>query len=403
MPEANEPARRLIGRDPERERIGAALRAGRFPQSLLISGGEGTGKKRLAFWAARALLCETGEGAPCESCPSCTMARGLAHPDLLIFVPHGRPGSGSAEAQISRAEGFRADRLQELRAEALYSPPESDAAYYMASVRALLHEAGKPAAGGRGRVVVLTEAERLDQADQSGAASNALLKLLEEPVPGTRFILTSSAPHRLLDTIRSRTTELRLAPYSQSELADVIEAGSAEDVPPPAPAVLAAARGSVTRATALMAQDVEGPRAHALGLLSAAVSGDAVLRLEAVSAQSTSSARGELGAALDQMEHLVESALLATLGTRAQADGLPDLAGLGEEERIQAWAAAAGPVLDAQARLAANVNPRLVVHRLLLELEGALCPQSRQTNGKERVRSMLDAADPAPSARGASR
>ena len=57
---------------------------------------------------------------------------------------------------------------------------------------------------GKRRVVLIREADTLEP-----AAQNALLKSLEEPPPGTMFILTTAVPGVLLPTVRSRCMRLR--------------------------------------------------------------------------------------------------------------------------------------------------------------------------------------------------
>ena len=53
--------------------------------------------------------------------------------------------------------------------------------------------------------------------------ANALLKLLEEPPDGTRFILTSGKPGSLLETVRSRALPIHLPPLATSEVAGFLE------------------------------------------------------------------------------------------------------------------------------------------------------------------------------------
>ena len=63
---------------------------------------------------------------------------------------------------------------------------------------------------GRRRVVVIDEAETLEVASQ-----NALLKALEEPPPGTSFVLVTSQPDALLPTIRSRCPRMRFSRHTK--------------------------------------------------------------------------------------------------------------------------------------------------------------------------------------------
>ena len=63
-----------------------------------------------------------------------------------------------------------------------------------------------------GRVIIIDYAERM-----AAPAQNAFLKLLEEPVDGTRFILLTHQPELLLPTIISRSQQLAVKPVSQEE------------------------------------------------------------------------------------------------------------------------------------------------------------------------------------------
>jgi DNA polymerase-3 subunit delta' len=77
------------------------------------------------------------------------------------------------------------------------------------------------------------------------SAANALLKTLEEPRPGVHFVLLSSRPNRLLDTIRSRTLPVRFGPLPVPVLESILQArGRPIDL-------VALADGSASRALAL--------------------------------------------------------------------------------------------------------------------------------------------------------
>ncbi len=83
------------------------------------------------------------------------------------------------------------------------------------SVRNMRASAYETALVGRGRVVIVRDAHRLNK-----NSANALLKILEEPPPDMLFILTAKSPDDLLPTIRSRCKILRLSPLSESETAE---------------------------------------------------------------------------------------------------------------------------------------------------------------------------------------
>ncbi len=107
---------------------------------------------------------------------------------------------------------------------------------------------GSTAGEGGWRVCIVDTADEL----QYPEASNALLKMLEEPPARSLFLLVSHSPGRLLPTIRSRCRRLILAPL---DAADVVAAATAALGPDADAASLAtaaqAAGGSVARAIAL--------------------------------------------------------------------------------------------------------------------------------------------------------
>ena len=76
----------------------------------------------------------------------------------------------------------------------------------------------RTAAEGGWRVVILDDADLLNR-----HAANALLKILEEPLPRAVLVLVSSSPGRLLPTIRSRCRLLRLAPLDPPQMMLALE------------------------------------------------------------------------------------------------------------------------------------------------------------------------------------
>ncbi|MGH7218237.1 MAG: AAA family ATPase [Candidatus Microsaccharimonas sp.] len=64
----------------------------------------------------------------------------------------------------------------------------------------------------RGRVIIIDYAERM-----APAAQNAFLKLLEEPTPGTRFILLTHQPELMLPTITSRSQRIDIKPITTDQ------------------------------------------------------------------------------------------------------------------------------------------------------------------------------------------
>ncbi|MEP6738929.1 MAG: DNA polymerase III subunit [Caldimonas sp.] len=175
--------------------------------ALLVHGPGGVGQFELALSLAQAWLCEDLSipivQRPCEVCASCRLVQAHSHPDLLVLIPEVLSealGWTSGEGEEGGEErGGKKKPSKEIKVEA---------------VRAAIAFATTTSARGRGKVVAVHPAERMN-----GVAANAFLKTLEEPAGDARFVLCSSAPDRLLATIRSRcqAVVLALPPRQQAE------------------------------------------------------------------------------------------------------------------------------------------------------------------------------------------
>ena len=188
----------IIGHLEARNRLREALRSGRLPQVLCISGPVGVGKHAWLSWLLWRCACERREPEPCGHCRACRLVQGLAYPDLHWFVPIPRPeGGGSGEGGGGGGPGHRRGDGGR-RARPLYGQPDGMASHSMASVRLVHQQAALTAVESSGRIFILGDAERLVPADRVRKQANALLKLLEEPPVGALFILTVVDPRRLL-------------------------------------------------------------------------------------------------------------------------------------------------------------------------------------------------------------
>jgi DNA polymerase III subunit delta' len=164
--------------------------------ALLLHGPQGVGQFELATTLAQAWLCEAAQAdvRACGVCASCRLVQARSHPDLLVLIPEALQaalGWGAAEGDEAATERVsKAKPSQEIKVDA---------------VRRAVNFAQVTSARGRGKVVVLHPAERMN-----GIAANALLKTLEEPVGDTRFLLSCAAPDALLPTVRSRCQRITL-------------------------------------------------------------------------------------------------------------------------------------------------------------------------------------------------
>lgn len=146
----------------------------RVPQALLISGLYGSGKTTLARLYAKALNCESFDTDVCCTCLSCLEMEKNTNVSVLEF----------------------------------------DAASYggVDDVR-IFEELTKQVIIHKYRVIIIDEAHMLTKQAQA-----ALLKIMEAPPNNVVFILVTTEPHKLQDTVRSRCMTLPLQPISTKDI-----------------------------------------------------------------------------------------------------------------------------------------------------------------------------------------
>jgi DNA polymerase-3 subunit delta' len=269
------------------------------------------------------------------------------------------------------------ERLAEIRANPIRTSQSPEPrSLYLAAARSLRQRAQKKPSQGDHQVFILAEAEALAPHDSSSEAANALLKLLEEPPPGTVLILTSNEPGRLLPTIRSRATQLHLPPLPRNEVESfLVRAAGVEQEE--AKRLAALSGGSIGRALGFVREDgepgaLEQTRIAALGLVRAALSADPGASYEAAAGFPSFGARGlqELLNFVEEWLRDLAMAATASGGLEAPAEDEPGLTKLLERAQIPptAFAKAMAMVEEAKALAAGNVNPQLVVFGLLQDL-----------------------------------
>lgn len=190
------------------DQAAASLDAGRMGHALLFSGPAMLGKRRVAERLAARLLCQAPDhGArPCGGCRGCSLFQARSQkepleqrPDGSLSHPWGHPAHPDA---IFVGHAWRITP----------SPPRQMTVIPVDQVRALSERLATTPQYGGVKVAIIDPAE-----DMNTNAANALLKTLEEPVPGRYLWLLSANPAGLPATIRSRCQRLEFRLPSLAE------------------------------------------------------------------------------------------------------------------------------------------------------------------------------------------
>lgn len=348
-----------------------------LPGTVLLHGPAGCGKQALAQWIARASLCSAGE-APCGECRDCRLASGLKHPDVHWHFPLPRPKGATSPGKMEDAlEAARHERLAELRADPRRPAADDQVrGIYFAAVGAIRKQAHRRPATSDHQTFIVGDAEHLVPQESSPEAANALLKLLEEPPGPCRFILTSSMPDSLLETIRSRALPIRVPPLPAEVVAAFLveECGSEPGV---ADSAAALSQGSIGAALRLLDPEsgLSQARARALALLRAATGREN--RTYGHALEFGSGGARALLALLSAVQLWIRDLAAVCLGQErhvVNVDQLPFLRRTARDLRLQPERACAaiGHVEEARALAAGNVNPQLFVSAMLLDLRATL-------------------------------
>ena len=175
------------GQDHVTRTLRNAIVTGKISHAYLFAGSRGTGKTSVAKLLAKALNCVDGPTAdPCGKCESC----------IAIGA-----GTSLDVVEMDAASNRGIDDIRDIRDKVAFSPVE-----------------------GKSKVYILDEAHMLTK-----EASNAFLKVLEEPPPHVIFVLCTTEAHKVLPTIQSRCQRFEFRRPNADMVLEVLDRVTAEE------------------------------------------------------------------------------------------------------------------------------------------------------------------------------
>ena len=300
------------------------IAAGRIGHAYLFTGTRGTGKTTCAKIFAKAVNClDTTSPDPCGECAVC---KGIDEGTILDV------------SEIDAASNNSVDDIRDLRDETAYLPAVC-----------------------KYKVYIIDEVHML-----STAAFNALLKTLEEPVPGTIFLLMTESPSLLLPTIVSRCRELKLHPWDDRTVLSVLEKHGVTGQR--AQEALHVSGGSIGKALAVAGDEQYWQRrSEVMRDFFALERRSDILRISSTWKDRKDDAE-EL---LDDVEDMLRTLLLCHLGQRSESAVTPYPAAwqrFSREGELSAMMRLLDAVAQARQMRANQVTWQAVVERLLLSL-----------------------------------
>lgn len=188
----------IKGQDKPIQILKEYIKHSRLTGSYLFVGEEGVGKKLVAKTLAKALNCEGQALDSCDSCLPCLKIEKGQHPDIHII-------DDSASSCVDLEGGRRIGT-------------EDSASIKIEHIRQLQKDINLKPYAGKQKVFIIDNAHNL-----TAEASNAFLKILEEPPLGSLIILLSAKPALLFKTIISRCKMIKFYPLQRSKLEEILK------------------------------------------------------------------------------------------------------------------------------------------------------------------------------------
>jgi DNA polymerase III subunit delta' len=307
----------IVGQERVKTLLKRTLISGQVAHAYLFYGPEGVGKDALAIEFAKTLNCRAGGQEACGVCPQCQRMESFQHPNIrfVFALPVGKnekngddPINVLTEAQVGEVR----EEIQK-KARDPYHRIEIPKANFVKinSVRDIKREAAMSRIEEGKKVFLIFNADMMNN-----EASNSLLKTLEEPLPGTILLLTTSSKDQLLPTIVSRCQLIKCDVLTDAEIEnalitrDAIDHGLAR-------LVAQLAQGSYGNARRLSVQNMAEERNEVMAFMRLVLGKRKTALIDAIDELASSTDRPGIERWLKLLQSWLRDALLIQQQTQA--------------------------------------------------------------------------------------
>lgn len=212
----------IPGQEEIKKNLIKSVKEGRISHAQMFYGPEGSGKLALALAYATYISCTDRQGDDsCGKCPSCVKYEKFAHPDLHFLYPCvSSPTESTTDKYLST---WRTELKENVfmdqnhwyskigleTKQGIITTKDSDQVIRKLSLKA--YESNY-------KIMIIWLPEKMN-----ATAANKLLKLIEEPPPGTIFILVTESPEEIIATIRSRTQTVKVPRLKDADIRGALQ------------------------------------------------------------------------------------------------------------------------------------------------------------------------------------
>ena len=213
----------ILGQDTVKDKIKSLYKAGKLSHAYLFYGNDGVGKDAVAIELAKLLNCSNVQNGDecCDKCDNCKRISAFRSQyfTLVCAIPAGRSDETDSDPIEKLSAGDFEAYIEQLGI-------KSQNPYYkinltgannirINSIRDLVSKIYLTVPANNVKVFLISEAEKMRQ-----EASNALLKILEEPPAKSLLILTTSKVNALPQTIAGRCQKIFFEPLTDKQISE---------------------------------------------------------------------------------------------------------------------------------------------------------------------------------------